>query len=148
MFCPQCSAPLLPNQAVVLCAHCGSMIQIADVVLASDLRVTTHDGSTDVLVGRHTALPTEAMAVYSTAWDDQTEAEITLTQGDHLSPSENKPVGVFIYGPIRPAPKTVPRVRFNIHISREGDLKISGSEDGTQNVIQFSLAKVFVNKRV
>lgn len=126
MKCSNCGASLDPIHSVVQCAYCGSIHQVAQVVLAKSLRILTVDKGAAIAIPRGTSLPAAVSDVFSTAEDNQTAAEIQLVQGESSEAAENRHVGRFTFDSIAPLPRAKPRIRLTFSVSGDGELQIIG----------------------
>ncbi len=133
MNCKNCQGVLEEVTAVVYCPYCGTVNQIADVILAQALRIRTINNQATPIIPAETALPHAMSEIFSTGIDNQTSVEIHLQQGNSEQADQNRNIGRFILGNIAPRPRGMPRVQFNITIDQDGQLEVVVQEHGTEN---------------
>jgi len=73
-----------------------------------------------IVVERNTTIPTKKSHVFSTAYDNQTEIDITLYQGEHHDTQHNELLGKIHLDGISPAKKGIPQIEIAFDIDANG----------------------------
>ena len=105
----------------------GDMILLLDVTPLS-LSIETVGGVATRLVERNTTLPIHYSKVFSTAAPFQRNVEIHVLQGERPIAKDNKSIGKFRLGGIKPAPAGVPQIEVTFDIDANGILKVSAKD--------------------
>ena len=80
--CVSCGAALDSTSGMVKCPYCGSMNQVAPIVLAESLRIETINEVASILIPKWTALPASITEVFSTGLDNQNSVSVHIVQGE------------------------------------------------------------------
>lgn len=105
-------------------------ILLVDVIPLS-LSIETMGGVATKLIERNTAVPTSRSQVFSTASDNQTSVEISVTQGERAMAADNKSLGRFMLDGIPPAPRGMPQVEVTFDVDSNGILTVKAKEKTT-----------------
>lgn len=105
-------------------------ILLVDVIPLS-LSIETMGGVATKLIERNTAIPTSRSQTFSTASDNQTSVEISVTQGERAMSADNKSLGRFMLDGIPPAPRGLPQVEVTFDVDSNGILTVKAKEKTT-----------------
>lgn len=105
-------------------------ILLVDVIPLS-LSIETMGGVATKLIERNTAIPTSRSQTFSTASDNQTSVEISVTQGERAMAADNKSLGKFNLDGIPPAPRGLPQVEVTFDVDSNGILTVKAKEKTT-----------------
>ncbi|MCT7985442.1 Hsp70 family protein [Laspinema sp. A4] len=94
----------------------------------------------DVLIPKHTTIPTHKTHNYTTIEDNQTRVKIEVFQGESPIPEENFKIGQFILEGIFPAKAGVPKIEVSFDIDTNCLLKVSALDLGTGNQCSITIA--------
>jgi molecular chaperone DnaK len=127
-----------PDEIVAMGAavHSGIMGgELQEVVL---LDVTPHDlgirvagDRMSVVIPANTSIPTRERKIFATTEDNQTFVAIEVYQGQSASTSQNRRLGRFVLGDLKPAPRGHTRVEVSLTLDADGILQVSATEQGT-----------------
>ena len=109
----------------------ANSILLLDVTPLS-LSIETVGGVATRLVERNTTLPVHYSQVFSTAAPYQRSVEIHVLQGERPMARDNKTIGKFKLGGIKPAPAGVPQIEVTFDIDANGILKVSAMDLDTR----------------
>jgi molecular chaperone DnaK len=111
------------------------MGEVKDVVLLDvtplSLGIETLGGVNTVLIPRNTTIPTTKSEVFSTAEDNQTAVDITVTQGERPMSRDNMQLARFRLEGIPPAPRGMPQVEVTFDIDANGIINVHAKDLGT-----------------
>ncbi len=145
--CVSCGAALASTSGVVKCPYCGSMNQVAPVVLAESLRIETINDVASILIPKWTALPASITEVFSTAFDNQSSVSVHIVQGESDHISQNRNIGNFTFEGIPPAPRAKPRIQFTLEVKISGRLIVKALNLETQREQIFPIMQLEINQR-
>ncbi|MCT7993152.1 Hsp70 family protein [Laspinema olomoucense] len=94
----------------------------------------------DVLIPKHTTIPTKKSNNYTTIEDNQSRVHIQVFQGESPIPEENFKIGEFILEGIFPAKAGVPKIDVTFDIDTNCLLKVSALDLGTGNQCGITIA--------
>jgi molecular chaperone DnaK (HSP70) len=145
--CINCGAALDSTSGMVKCPYCGSMNQVAPVVLAESLRIETINDVASILIPKWTALPASVTEVFSTGSDNQSSVSVHIVQGEFDHVSKNRNIGNFIFDGIPPAPRAKPRIQFSLEVKTSGRLIVKALNLETQQKQIFPIMQLEINER-
>ncbi|MBI5964814.1 MAG: Hsp70 family protein [Chloroflexi bacterium] len=145
--CISCGAALDSTSGMVKCPYCGSMNQVATVVLTESLRIETINEVASILIPRWTALPASVTEIFSTGTDNQSSVSVHIVQGESDHISKNRNVGNFTFDEIAPAPRAKPRIQFTFEVRAEGRLIVTALNLETQKEQTFPAMRLEINQR-
>jgi molecular chaperone DnaK len=83
------------------------------------------------IIERNTTIPARRSEVFSTADDNQTAVDIVVLQGERSMARDNRTLGQFKLGGIRPAPRGVPQIEVSFDIDANGILNVAAKDKDT-----------------
>jgi molecular chaperone DnaK len=99
-------------------------ILVLDVTPLS-LGIETLGGVFTTLVPKNTTIPTKKSQIFSTAEDNQPKVRIAVYQGERKMAVDNKLLGDFELGPIKPAPRGMPQIEVTFDLDANGIVHVS-----------------------
>ena len=109
--------------------------EVKDVLLLDvtplTLSIETLGGVATGMIERNTTIPASKSQTFSTAADNQTQAEINILQGERSMAADNKSLGKFILDGIPPAPRGMPQIEVTFDIDANGILNVSAKDKAT-----------------
>ncbi len=145
--CVSCGAALDSTSGMVKCPYCGSMNQVAPIVLSESLRIETINEVASILIPKWTALPASSTEVFSTGLDNQNSVSVHIVQGEADHISENRNVGNFTFDGIPPAPRAQPRIQFTFEVGSDGRLIVTALNLETQKEQTFPAMQLEIIQR-
>ncbi len=145
--CIGCGAALDSTAGMVKCPYCGSLNQVAPVVLAESLRIETINDVASILIPKWTALPASVTEVFSTGSDNQSSVGVHIVQGESDHISKNRNVGNFTFDGIPPAPRAKPRIQFILEVKTSGRLIVKALNLETQWEKIFPIMQLEITQR-
>ena len=143
-------AELNPDEAVALGAGVQAAIIAGEPIEAVLVDLTPHSVGIEVvqwsygamvpdcfesLVHRNTALPTTRAKVFSALYEDQTEIQVNIYQGENPVASENTLLGEFRFKGLKPEkPGTPPVITVEFDMDLNGILQVSATDRGSRKV--------------
>ncbi|GAA2540287.1 molecular chaperone DnaK [Pseudonocardia hydrocarbonoxydans] len=108
---------------------------VSDVLLLDvtplSLGVETQGGVMTRIVDRNTTVPVRRSETFSTAADDQPAVDVVVLQGERERAADNRVLGRFQLGDIRPAPRGEPQVEVTFDIDANGILNVTARDQDT-----------------
>jgi molecular chaperone DnaK len=95
------------------------------------LSIETYGGVATTMIPRNTTIPTKKTDVFSTAADNQTEAEVHVMQGERPMATGNRTLGRFKLAGIMPAARGVPQIEVTYDIDANGILNVTAKDNAT-----------------
>src|SRR5881398_660351 len=127
-----------PDEVVALGAAVQAGVlkgEVKDVLLLDvtplSLGVETRGGVMTKIIERNTTIPARRTEVFSTAEDNQPAVDIVVLQGERERAADNRVLGRFRLGNIRPAPRGVPQVEVTFDVDANGILNVSARDKDT-----------------
>ncbi len=124
-----------PDEVVALGAAIQAGILQGDVkdvllldVIPLSLSIETLGGVSTKLIERNTTIPTSKSQTFSTAADNQTSVEISITQGERSMAKDNKSLGRFILDGIPPSGRGVPQIEVSFDVDANGILNVTAKD--------------------
>jgi molecular chaperone DnaK len=109
--------------------------EVDDVLLLDvtplSLGVETLGGVMTRIIDRNTTIPAKRSEVFSTADENQPAVDIVVLQGERSMARDNRVLGRFNLGGIRPAPRGVPQIEVTFDIDANGILNVSARDKDT-----------------
>ena len=138
MFEREPSRTVNPDEVVAVGAaiQAGVLTGEVEEVLLLDvtplsLGVETAGGVFTRLIPRNTTVPCRATEVFSTAADNQSFVNISVSQGEREMAADNKALAQFELTGIPPAPRGVPKIEVAFDLDADGLLTVNARDLGT-----------------
>ena len=116
----------------------ASELILMDVTPLS-LSIETLGGVANRLIERNTPIPTRQSKVFTTAGNFQTSVDIKVLQGERQFAKDNKLLGNFKLGGIKPAMAGVPQIEVTFDIDVNGIVQVSAKDLGTGKQQQITI---------
>lgn len=127
-----------PDEVVALGAAIQAGVlkgEVSDVLLLDvvplSLGVETRGGVMTKIIERNTTIPARRSEVFSTADDNQPAVDVVVLQGERELAADNRVLGRFQLGDIRPAPRGEPQVEVTFDIDANGILNVTARDKDT-----------------
>jgi molecular chaperone DnaK (HSP70) len=121
-----------PDKVVALGAAVQAGVlkgEVSDVLLLDvtplSLGVETRGGVMTKIIERNTTIPARRNEVFTTAEDNQPAVDAVVVQGEREMASDNRVLGRFKLGNIRPAPRREPHIEVTFDIDANGILNVT-----------------------
>jgi molecular chaperone DnaK len=93
-------------------------------VTPQSLRVETVGGLSQMVIGRNSTIPLEQTREFATAYDNQSEVRIRISQGESSKFAENQPLGELELVGLRAAPRGDVRIAVTFELDADGTLQV------------------------
>jgi molecular chaperone DnaK len=127
-----------PDKVVALGAAVQAGVlkgEVSDVLLLDvtplSLGVETRGGVMTKIIERNTTIPARRNEVFTTAEDNQPAVDVVVVQGEREMASDNRVLGRFKLGNIRPAPRGEPHIEVTFDIDANGILNVTARDKDT-----------------
>ncbi|MFJ4849833.1 MULTISPECIES: molecular chaperone DnaK [unclassified Streptomyces] len=127
-----------PDEVVALGAAIQAGVlkgEVKDVLLLDvtplSLGVETRGGVMTRIIDRNTTVPVRRAETFSTAEDSQPAVDVVVLQGERESAADNRVLGRFQLGDIRPAPRGEPQVEVTFDVDANGILNVTARDKDT-----------------
>jgi len=80
------------------------------------------------LIARNTTIPSRKSEIFSTAADNQTNAEVHVLQGERPLTKDNRTLGRFHLAGLPPAPRGVPQIEVTFDIDANGIVSVTAKD--------------------
>jgi molecular chaperone DnaK len=108
---------------------------VSDVLLLDvtplSLGVETQGGVMTKIMERNTTIPARGSETFSTAADNQPAVDVVVLQGERERAADNRVLGRFQLGDIRPAPRGEPQVEVTLDVDANGILNVTARDRDT-----------------
>jgi molecular chaperone DnaK len=109
--------------------------EVSDVLLLDvtplSLGVETRGGVMTRIIERNTTIPARRNEVFSTAEDNQSAVDIVVLQGERERAADNRVLGRFQLGDIRPARRGEPQVEVTFDVDANGIVNVTAQDGDT-----------------
>jgi molecular chaperone DnaK len=110
--------------------------EVKDIVLLDvtplSLGIETLGGVMTRIIERNTTIPTRKSQKFTTAEDNQPAVTVHVLQGEREMASDNRTLGRFELGGIRPGPRGTPQIEVTFDIDADGILHVTAKDTDTQ----------------
>ncbi len=117
-------------QASVLTGKSTREIYLLDVCPLS-LGIETQGGIMSILIPRNTQVPAVIKEKFTTAFDNQTEVDVKVFQGERPKTQDNLSLGKFQLDNISPKPRGVPKIEVTFSVDANGILSVKAKDENT-----------------
>lgn len=121
-------------QASIMEGGVGEMLLLD--VTPFNLSVMVEGGASSVVIAQNSAIPKEGYRVYTTTYDNQTEIDFKVYQGNSSIASENEFLGLVTIDNIKPEKAGRPQFEMVLSIDQNGELHISATELNTGRTVE------------
>ena len=117
-------------QASVLSGNSSKEVYLLDVTPLS-LGIETQGGIMSVLIPRNSFVPKVVNEIFTTAFDNQTEVDVKIFQGERPKTSDNLSLGEVRLDKIEPKPRGVPKIEVCFSVDANGILSVKAKDENT-----------------
>src|SRR5262249_49442625 len=124
-----------PDEVVAVGAAVQGAVLTGDVkdmllldVTPLSLGIETLGGVMTTLIQRNTTIPTRKSEIFSTAVDNQPNAEVHVLQGERPLARDNRTLGRFHLTGLPPAPRGVPQIEVSFDIDANGIVNVAAKD--------------------
>ncbi len=121
-------------QASVLTGKSSREVYLIDVTPLS-LGIETQGGIMSILIPRNTQIPTVVKEKFTTAYDNQTQVDVKIFQGERPKTIDNLSLGEFKLSGIDAKPRGVPKIEVSFGVDANGILSVKALDENT-NIAQ------------
>ena len=119
-------------QASVLSGNSSKQVYLLDVTPLS-LGIETQGGIMSVLIPRNSFVPKVVNEKFTTAYDNQTEVDVKVFQGERPRTIDNLSLGQFQLENIIPKPRGVPKIEVTFSVDANGILSVKAKDENTES---------------
>ncbi len=126
-------------QASVLTGKSSREVYLLDVTPLS-LGIETQGGIMTILIPRNTQVPSVVKEIFTTAYDNQTEVDVKIYQGERPKTVDNLLLGEFKLDGIEEKPRGLPKLEVTFQIDPNGILSVKATslDNGTEKDIEIT----------
>ena len=99
------------------------------------LGIETQGGIMSILIPRNTQIPTVVKEKFTTAYDNQTQVDVKIFQGERPKTLDNLSLGEFKLSGIDAKPRGVPKIEVSFGVDANGILSVKALDENT-NITQ------------
>jgi len=125
-------------QASVLSGNSNKEVYLLDVTPLS-LGIETQGGIMSVLIPRNTQIPTVVNEMFTTAYDNQTEVDVKIFQGERPKTDDNLSLGKFQLDDIEKKPRGLPKIEVTFAVDANGILSVKAKDENTNAVKEIQI---------
>jgi molecular chaperone DnaK len=125
-------------QASVLTGKSSKEVYLLDVTPLS-LGIETQGGIMSILIPRNTQIPSVVKEKFTTAFDNQTEVDVKIFQGERPKTCDNLSLGQFQLDKIQPSPRGVPKIEVTFSVDANGILSVKAKDEQTDIVQEIQI---------
>lgn len=118
-------------QASVLSGNSSKEVYLIDVTPLS-LGIETQGGIMTILMPRNTQIPAVVKEIFTTAFDNQTEVDVKVFQGERPKTLDNLSLGQFRLDNIIPKPRGVPKIEVTFSVDANGILSVKAKDEQSE----------------
>ncbi len=118
-------------QASVLSGNSSKEVYLIDVTPLS-LGIETQGGIMTILMPRNTQIPAVVKEIFTTAFDNQTEVDVKVYQGERPKTLDNLSLGQFRLDNIIPKPRGVPKIEVTFSVDANGILSVKAKDEQSE----------------
>jgi molecular chaperone DnaK len=118
-------------QASVLSGNSSKEVYLIDVTPLS-LGIETQGGIMTILMPRNTQIPAVVKEIFTTAFDNQTEVDVKVYQGERPKTLDNLSLGQFRLDDIIPKPRGVPKIEVTFSVDANGILSVKAKDEQSE----------------
>ena len=129
----------------------GKAKDLFDDVTPLSIGILDSDGSMKVLIKRFTKIPCYGVKTFETVFDNQTEADINVYEGEDYQHGENNTfIDHAIFKGLTPKPKGECHVKIRLQIDENGIIEMKAKEKESNNTLKVFLSRpgLLSNKKI
>jgi molecular chaperone DnaK len=126
-------------QASVLTGKSSREVYLLDVTPLS-LGIETQGGIMSILIPRNTQVPSVVKEIFTTAYDNQTEVDVKIYQGERPKTVDNLLLGEFKLNGVEEKPRGLPKLEVTFQIDPNGILSVKATslDNGIEKDIEIT----------
>jgi len=126
-------------QASVLTGKSSREVYLLDVTPLS-LGIETQGGIMSILIPRNTQVPSVVKEIFTTAYDNQTEVDVKIYQGERPKTVDNLLLGEFKLDGVEEKPRGLPKLEVTFQIDPNGILSVKATnlDNGIEKDIEIT----------
>lgn len=125
-------------QASVLSGNSSKEVYLLDVTPLS-LGIETQGGIMSVLIPRNSFVPKVVNEKFTTAYDNQTEVDVKVFQGERPKTVDNLSLGQFQLDNIQPKPRGVPKIEVTFSVDANGILSVKAKDENSESIKEIQI---------